>query len=533
MLRIEDYPEARELSPVQVEKNIADYSWLFQRAHELGLHTYLYVGGVAYTRAFAHAHNLDRPLQPSLTVSVEQDDGPEHWKPHGVRCELTRKYVESMYGEMIRTYPDLDGFYGVMGEAMPGRRSTWFKEAIAPALRRADRKVHYIVHQWQIPMHEYIEDVAPTEVYDNTWLALHGYNSEQATDAMPYAFAQEWARKVGLPTVFAYYPANVQNFPFNSPRFAYEVAQEMKRVPNARGFAYWCHAGEDLSWLFNQAMVYYAGHSDTYCDEPWIDVVANLYGDRQAARHFVNAFNASGRVFPELCALIYCPHDNWRRELRLPYYFMTPDWAPFAWETSRVRGAALQPLWNYALWSQKDPLNYQDNSGWSIDRGKPEAHDNYRQIAAWRTEGGSNYDVLPLDQMGGIRALTDEALRESEAGLLLVKSNQEHARAMRDFMQAYQMLSRYWETKVQAGIAALQVHYGGGTKKQAVAQQWADQALAQYLEAAGFMQARLDPWLTATRGRPLISAGDGMKKMIEEEKEDRQKLAETFKWPKP
>ncbi len=531
MLRIEDYPEARELPPEQVEKNIADFTLMFQCAHKLGLRTYLYVSGVAYTKAFARAHDLARPLPASLTVSVEQDDGPEHWNPHGVRTELTRKYVESLYGEMIRTYPDLDGFYGVMGEALPGRRSTWFKEAIAPALRKAARKVHYIVHQWQVPMQQYIEDIAPAEIYDNTWLALHAYNSEQATDAAPYPFVVEWAREVGLPTIFAYYPANIQNFPFNSPRFAYEVAQEMKWVPNARGFAYWCHAGEKLSWLFNQALVYYAGHDDVYSDEPWVKIIEKQYGDREAARHFVNAFNASGKLFPELCALVYCPHDNWRRELRLPYYFMTPDWAPFAWETSRVRGAALQPIWNYTLWSQRDPFQYENNTGWSLDRGKPTAHDNYRQIAAWRTEGGSNYDILPLDHMAAIRALADQALSEAEAGLPLVKSNRAHAQAMRDFMQAYQMLARYWETKVKAGIAALQVRYGGGSEKRALAEKWADQALAQYLEAAAFMQAQLDPWLKANRGRPMISEGKGMDKIIEEEKADRQQLAKTFNWP--
>jgi len=93
------------------------------------------------------------------------------------------------------------------------------------------------------------------------------------------------------------------------------------------------------------------------------------------------------------------------------------------------------------------------------------------------------------------------------------------------------MLARYWETKVKAAIAALQVHYGGGPDKRALAKTTADQALTQYLEAATFMQTKLDPWLKANLGRPLMSLGKNMEKIIEEEKQDPQKLAEIFKWP--
>jgi hypothetical protein len=65
--------------------------------------------------------------------------------------------------------------------------------------------------------------------------------------------------------------------------------------------------------------------------------------------------------------------------------------------------------------------------------------------------------------------------------------------------------------------------------KRAAAEKWAGQALVQYLEAAGFIQAKLAPWLKATRGRPVISVDGGLEKMIQEEKEDRKKMAETFK----
>ncbi|MDO8312860.1 MAG: hypothetical protein Q7T25_13060, partial [Sideroxyarcus sp.] len=88
LLRHEQFPEARELSPEQVEKNIADMNWLFSRAKQLGFGNYLYTHNISYTDAFAKAHKLTK-------------------YPH-IRNDLTRKYTEAIYAEVCKLYPDLD-----------------------------------------------------------------------------------------------------------------------------------------------------------------------------------------------------------------------------------------------------------------------------------------------------------------------------------------------------------------------------------------------------------------------------------------
>jgi hypothetical protein len=93
--------------------------------------------------------------------------------------------------------------------------------------------------QWQTPLEGYLKNFATKEVYDNIWLGFHGYNSENITDSKPYPGVVEWSEKTGLPTVVDIYPANQLYFPFNSPKFAYEIANEMKKVENFVGFVYW------------------------------------------------------------------------------------------------------------------------------------------------------------------------------------------------------------------------------------------------------------------------------------------------------
>src|SRR5690606_5748093 len=102
--------------------------------------------------------------------------GPDMARNGGVRNELTTRYVAAVFEEFVRLYEDLDGFYSPLGEPLPGDRASFFREAIAPGLKRSGRRPLILVHQWQVPLEDYKRDVVPSDVYDNTWLAFHTYN---------------------------------------------------------------------------------------------------------------------------------------------------------------------------------------------------------------------------------------------------------------------------------------------------------------------------------------------------------------------
>src|SRR5438876_356874 len=50
--RFREFPEARELSPDDNEKSIAQMQWLFRKAKEFGMRNFLYTTVIHYTQAF-------------------------------------------------------------------------------------------------------------------------------------------------------------------------------------------------------------------------------------------------------------------------------------------------------------------------------------------------------------------------------------------------------------------------------------------------------------------------------------------------
>jgi hypothetical protein len=485
-----EFPEAREISAEESDKCIQQVKWLFRRAKELGMKNIIYGDFLHYTRAFEKAHGLDRPMPKSPSVySVYRD---ELSIPCGVRNELTIRFTQSVIHEICTTYEDLDGFYAPMGECVPGERSTFYSEAVIPGLKRSGRNLPFMVMAWQTPIEDFQRNIAPREVYENTWLGWHAYNAEQVTDPKPYPNLVGWAEAIGLPTVSTFYPSNLMWFPFNSPQFGYEMAYEMKRIPNFRGFMYWEFSGRKLSPLFRKALAYYAKNDEPYSDEPWLKVLEEQFGTREAAQHLLNAYNLSARIIPEKSALVWDPVGFPRGELHLPYALMTGDAFQWSWAVSPVRTQPLQPIWHYAAWAAKHPHIFRDQNGsdWKTTHGSPL---DFHQAVLWRTEGGSSYDTIPPAHMAKIRFLGENCFTEAQRGLMHATKNRDEAAQAVEFMQGYMLLTAYFEKKVAAAIAGLIYSYSRSDQDRQDAEKLADEALASYEQAATFLHQELDP----------------------------------------
>ncbi len=531
LLRLEDFPEARELAPEESERLIEHLRWLFRTCAERGLQSFLLTQQIFFTKAFGQAHGLDVEMEVSPEVSHWHSDGyPDFWRPErgpvhncGVRNEWTRAYCEALYAEVARIYPELDGFWGYLGEPLPGERSTWFREAVAPGLLRSGRRPLYVAVQWQVPLDSFLANVVGQ--YEPMWLGFHGYNSEQITDAKPYPAVVTWSERTGLPTVPDIYPANQNWLPFNSPRFAYDIANELKRVDGVVGFLYYERhvSGTLLGPLFRKALARYAASSEVYSDEPWVDLLAAQFGSREAGRHFVAAYNAAGRIIPETCALVYAGGDVMRKELRLPYAFFAAE-HPWQFTTSPAREARLIPIEHYAAFVARDPDRYRDNDG-----SDPTRFPFYQQ-PVWGSEGGSEYNVLPTQHMNDVRALGELCWEEAEAALPYVTQNLEQAERIRDLMQVSSYLASYYERKVAAAIAALVYARSRRLADRDEAERLAEEALQDYLEMARFMEERLNPYYREIAGSELHEAGATLAELIESEREDRRNMARIFGW---
>ncbi|MBI3911831.1 MAG: hypothetical protein HY320_12990 [Armatimonadetes bacterium] len=300
----------------------------------------------------------------------------------------------------------------------------------------------------------------------------------------------------------------------------------MKKVEGFAGFVYWERhiSGTLLGPLFRKALAYYAGRSEPYSEEPWLALLEQQFGDRTAAQHFLKAYDLSTRIIPETDALVYSGGDVLCRELRMPYAFFTGEY-PWSYTASPARGSRWVPVKHYAEFVALESERFRDNTGSDPDRPP------YYQQPLWGSEGGSVFDVIPPVHMRTVRAMGVDCLQEAEEALKHATTNREAAMRTRDIMHAYQLLSHYYERKVMAAIAALVYAHSHRPQDRQDAEQYADEALQRYLDAANFMQDRLDPFYIELTGQPLKEAGVPLSELRDAERKEREELPQIFKWP--
>jgi hypothetical protein len=520
-----DHPEARELTPDQSARLTKHVARIFGRAHELGLKNLLFSYFIVTTPAFARAHALDRGLPVSAAVDFRHNL-KEMGHHFGVRNEATRAFTESAIAELFDTYKDLDGLYGSMGEAVPGKRSAWYREAVAPGLKRTGRSPIFLAASWMQPLDEFLEEMAPKEVYANTWLSVHS-NAEVFTDARPYPTYARWLAQSPVPAVVEVMHHNFEaGFPFNSPKLAWEVIRECRRFESCNGVLAW-FSGDHPDFLMRRALAYYAKNDVPYSDDLWLDLLVEHYGDREAARYLLRAFDASARITPEVSALASVPHDlGVSRQLLLPYWYWTDEDPRWSYLASPSRAGMLLSLRHYAKVVAKLGEAFRDNSGADIARNR--AHPGAQELI-W---GLGDYPVTPEAHMRKIRRLGATCCGEAEQALKSVKKNRESALAVYSSMKAYKLLTDYYECKVLAATSALIYSFGGPETDRREAEKRGDEAVERYEAAITFIWENIDRKTGKMKGRWLDGKALTLPELIERERRERASLAELFGWSK-
>ena len=523
LIRYKEFPEARVLADKQYARVIEHVNWIFTRAHELGLKNYMFAYQVVTTKAFAKTHGMDKDMPVSETVDWRHNLKQYMGMAYGVRNEKTRAFTEAAVAELFHTYKDLDGLIGQMGEALPGKRSSWFREAVVPGLERSGRKPAFFMMNWMMPLDEFLEDIVSKDVYENLWITMMA-NVEMFTDAKPYPAALRWAEESNLPTIFEIVHHNHEaNFPANSPRLAYEIVQEYKKINNCKGFLAW-FLRYDPNPLFRKALGYYGKNDVPYSDEPWVDVLEKRYGDRKAAQHFLNAHNTSARIPPELTAIAWCPMDRGVSQiLMLPYWYWTDQDPRWSYMVSPSRAGILLPVRHYARVVAKHGATYRNNNGSDYTRNKE--HPGAQEIF-W---GLGYYPTMPEAHMRNIRRLGEESLREAEEARKTVKKNVEEAERVYNYMKAYKLLTDFYEKKVLAASAALIYGFGQNPLYKAEAEHLADEAVAKYEIAINFIWENIDKKSGDLKGR--WGREFTLPELIENEKRERTQIADLFNWP--
>ena len=516
-----DFPEARELTPEQSERFIEHIGWIFRKAHELGMMNFLHNQCIATTKPFAEAHGLQGKSVGGEFRGIEWGD----------RNELTTRFTELTLAELFQTYEDLDGMIGPMGDVLPGKRSSWYKEAIVPGLKLSGRDPIYIVMTWQLPFDDFLEDIAPPEIYPNTWINVD-FNGEMITDNRPYPIYLRWAEQSGLPTIFEILDLNFEgNLPFNSPKFAFDIIKNLRKVDNCVGFNYWGEAWRDReTYLFRKALGHYAKQFGPYSEEPWLAILEEKFGDRAAAEHFLRAYDASAWITPEVCAIAWCPIATLQgRQLSLKYWYFSNMGKNLriGYYNGTARGTTLLPVKYYAWvvaelgedWVAGNPV------------GNDETVPPHEQLYKWEL---ADHPVAPHEHMERIRLLGQQAQREAEEAMKTVKQNNDEATEVYHAMTAYKLLAAYYERKVLAATSALIYGFGGPEEYRAKAERLADEVVDLYEQAAHYIwehvdrkQGRLKGWGGWHMGERPPST---LLELIEAEKEERAHFSKLFNW---
>lgn len=530
LLRFDFAPEARDFPLEKHEQIIEQATWIFQLAHSLGLKNFVYDQTIYTTKAWSHAHGFDKDLPISETVdyrhNYERKAAPglaafPKLYHVGVRNEQTRQFTEDAIEEFFRIYPEMDGLYGVLGEPLPGKRSTWFKEAIVAGLERTERKPPYIMFPL-MPVDDFTSDIVPA--YDNVWTSPL-FNGEIICDRQPFPITARWGYETGVPTVMQLVFHNTGHLTWNSPKFICEMMNEIRKVDHCAGYmshitgASLANPTEFSAW----AIGYYGEHDEPYSDEPWIGTLEEIYGDREAAQHFLNALNVSGYITPALNQIAWYPSDGRCVSiLSLRYWYWadqqalikTPFVSPGVTDT-------LVPMRYYAEVVAKMGERYRNNDGSKLKGGAG------AQGPIW---GHIDYQITPEMHMAKIRKMGEEALHEAEAAMRTVKKNKDRAESLYNQMKAYKLLTDYYERKVLAAISALIHKFNHDPRERELANKLAQEAVDLYAIAANFIYEEIDNksgnimggWYDQRRDLPGL---------IEVEKRDMEEMETLFGWP--
>ena len=96
--------------------------------------------------------------------------------------------------------------------------------------------------------------------------------------------------------------------------------------------------------------------------------------------------------------------------------------------------------------------------------------------------------------------------------------------------EAYQLLSKYSERKVQSGIVAIIYAYNHKPEDKAEAEKLPDETLSCYEEFIAHIKEHVKPLRMEMYGEKIENRGRDLKTLLAQEKKDREQLSKIFDW---
>lgn len=310
-VRLSDYPEAQEVTDDELVQNRDLLHWLTTEADRRGIWVVLKFYNIHIPLPFAEHHQI--PLRQP--------------KPTPLVAGYTRAAIAAFASEFTGI-----GLYVCLGEVLQGDiyGTEWFTDVIlagvndAVAGRQAvDPTVEpppVIVRNHAIDLKPVLEKALP--LYPRLFTEAK-YNGESLTTRSPRGAWQERHRNLAslgsIHIVNVHILANLEPFRYGAVSFIQRCVQAMKHRLDAGGlhlyplfYWEWPHSPDraeprlrqlDRDWLWYEAWHRYAWRADRDPDaerERWIGRLADQFGSREAGLAALDAYEAMGRIAPQL-----------------------------------------------------------------------------------------------------------------------------------------------------------------------------------------------------------------------------------------
>ncbi|MEV5072505.1 hypothetical protein MRBLMI12_004166 [Microbacterium sp. LMI12-1-1.1] len=316
-VRLDDYPEAQEVTDGELRQNRELLTWLAAEADRRGIWIVVKFYNIHIPLPFAEYHGI--PLhQPAPTP-------------------LTSDYTRKSIGAFVRDFPNV-GLYVCLGEVLQGDiyGTEWFVDTILAGVQDGiaasgrDEIPPVIVRAHAIDLQPVLAKAL--EVYPRLFTEAK-FNGESLTTWNPrgkwQGIHRDLAAQGSLHIVNIHILANLEPFRFGAVSFIQKSVLAIIHRLESHGLHlyplfYWEWPLSpdnttprlrqiDRDWIWYAAWLRYAWRADrdpATEREYWIGVLAARFGDRDGAAAALDAYEAMGQIAPRLVRRIGITEGN-------------------------------------------------------------------------------------------------------------------------------------------------------------------------------------------------------------------------------
>ena len=307
LVKLDDYPEALDVSEEVFEKNQEIFHFLTTEADKRGIWVVQMFYNIHVSKNFSVVHDL--PMQLS--------------RPTPLASDYTRKSIAAF----VKEYPRV-GLLVCLGEAQRYEKDIWLRDVIIAGMKEGMKEAGLTEEPPIIIREHTMVQEAPSiiqaglEKYQNLYTMMK-YNGEGFTTYQPRGPWAEIHRKLsslsGNHVSNIHLLSNLEPFRYGATQFIQKSVQAARDIHHCTGLhlfplCYWDWPTSpdvadppllqvDRDWIWYAAWGRYAWNPDRQIvqeDAYWIKQLVEIYGSQKAAESILDAYNESGLCAPKI-----------------------------------------------------------------------------------------------------------------------------------------------------------------------------------------------------------------------------------------